>query len=211
MFDGFEFVVDEKLGSHHDEAKSVDSTGESGEDPRVPAAMFVVEKGPDAVSDDEDVKDIGKVEHCHGVVFLGGRSCGFFFKPIEGKRGNGDKFGDALNFPHFDEDSDARRQEDHPAGFVVEKIEKDDDLTSGVQEDGTNGETFSVLAIFPKSDVGFESKDIEYGMKKRNGHGETEHPGISFDKHAFDFVDLRLGAAHNVDLSSERLLHLVIE
>lgn len=47
---GFEFVVDEELGGHHDKPKHIHKAGEGGEDERVPPLVLLVEEGIDGIA-----------------------------------------------------------------------------------------------------------------------------------------------------------------
>ena len=73
MGDRFHFVVDEQLGSHHDEAKGEKEAVHHTQHVRVPAFVFVVHQGVHRVADQQWNEQHAEVLESHSVVVLSRR------------------------------------------------------------------------------------------------------------------------------------------
>ena len=70
MGHGLELVVDEELGGHHDEAKCQEEPIDRAEDEAVPALVFIVDDGVDAVTESQGEEGHAQVFKCKPVKLL---------------------------------------------------------------------------------------------------------------------------------------------
>ena len=71
----------------------------------------------------------------------------------------------SCDLPSLYKESHTRRNQNHPAGVVVEQVEEDDDLTEKVDEHGLDGHSLHVLFVPPELDVFFSRQKISKSEK----------------------------------------------
>lgn len=116
-------IINVQTWYHHQESVGVDTPDESSEYKAVPRLVCLVDQGVDCVCDEEWNRNNVEIFESNGIVFLGLLFClreiGLVFKNNtvrdEGSRAISDPDVDHRgNFPEFDEDTDPRREENHP-------------------------------------------------------------------------------------------------
>lgn len=161
---GFEFIVDEKLRSHHNETEHVNEANQGSQNPGIPALVLDIKQGINAVARDQGHGDIEQMSGSDLIVFLGlgvTVTVGLREDKFTAMEGYVEGFAD---LPKLNEETDAVGHEHHGTGIVIEQIEKNDNLEEGIEHHTPETETLHAVAIFEKGDVVFEGENVENGV-----------------------------------------------
>mmetsp|Transcript_8139 Transcript_8139/g.14107 ORF Transcript_8139/g.14107 Transcript_8139/m.14107 type:complete len:398 (+) Transcript_8139:124-1317(+) len=179
-------VVHIQLRTHGDESKHVHPIGQSGDHPRVPAPVRLVQQRVHTQCSHHRVQNIG--QHLHGalVVLVGlllqfahhhHHSCAMLLllQPIlEGKHPmSAHNFG---HFPALNERADAHFGQDDAAHVRrIQQLQENYHLAEEAAEEGANTEPLETIPLFPKSDIILESQEGKHTMKGPDSESEGPH------------------------------------
>ena len=130
--------------------KGQEESVKAGQDKRIPAFVFVVDHGVDAVADGQGEQRHAQVLEGHPVeLFRPGLLVGF---PVlddqlgqeseEGVLGVDAHVGDLGDLPHLDGEADAAADRDHGIGLVVQDVQQDDQWLKHVEKHRSDWEPF---------------------------------------------------------------------